>query len=156
MRLKHNNKRDGQRGAAALELALASIFLIPLLIGMTQFGYYFYIAMNVLEAQHQGLVAASRVTVNSCSASAGTLAGAQTAASNAIDAYFVANNNLGSILTLSGKTPTCGVSPVNPTWSMTLIADFRPPWGKVMVWDRASPTAGYLRYTARTMYIRGN
>jgi Flp pilus assembly protein TadG len=156
MRLKRTNRRDAQRGAAAVELAIASLFLIPLLMGMTQFGYYFYIAMNVLEAQHRGLVAASRTGVGTCAAPAATISAAQTAASNAVDAYFTANNNLGSILTLSGKTPTCGNSPVNPTWSMTLIADFRPPWGKVMVWDKASPTPGYLRYTAKTMYLLGN
>lgn len=155
MRLKRNDRRDGQRGAAALELAISTVFLIPLLVGMTQFGYYFYVAMNVLEAQHRGLVAASRTTVATCSAPAATITAAQTAASNAVDSYLSANN-LGSILTLSGKTPTCGTSPVNPTWTMTLVADFRPPWGKVMAWDKASPTPGYLRYTAKTMSLKGN
>lgn len=156
MRLKRNSRRDGQRGAAALELALASIFLIPMLIGMTQFGYYFYVAMNVLEAQHRGLVAASRTNVGTCLAAPATISAAQTAASNAVDAYLAANSLGSSVLTLSGKTPTCGILPVNPTWSMTLIADFRPPWGKVMAWDKASPTTGYLRYTAKTMYLKGN
>jgi Flp pilus assembly protein TadG len=155
MRLKWNRRRDRQRGAAALEFAIASLFLIPLLIGMTQFGYYFYISMNVVEAQHQGLVAASRKTVVTCSATAATLQLATDAASAAVDAYFAANT-LSSIVTLYGKTPTCGTDPSNPTWSMTLIADFRPPWGKLMAWDKASPqTSGYLRYTAKTMYIRG-
>jgi len=125
-------------------------------MGMTQFGYYFYIAMNVLEAQHQGLVAVSRYSVGgTCSAPAATITNAQNAASSAIDTYLAANN-LGGLLTLSGKTPTCVTNPVNPTWHMSLIADFRPIWGKVMPWDKASPTSGYVRYTAKDMYVLGN
>lgn len=153
-------KRDGQRGAAALEFALAMFFLAPLLMGMMQYGYYFYIAVNVLEAQHQGLIAASRTAVGDCSATASATAlaakaTAQTAASTAVTTYLN-QNNLTSLLTLSGTSPSCGVTPVNPTWTMTLVADFRPPLGKVMPWDKASPTTGYLRYTARSIAMRGN
>lgn len=152
-------KRDGQRGAAALEFALAVFFLVPLLMGMLQYGYYFYVAVNVTEAQHQGLVAATRTAVGDCSATASAAAvtakgNAQTAASTAVTAYLT-TNGLNGVLTLSGTSPSCGVTPVNPTWTMTLIADFRPPLGKVMPWDRASPTAGYLRYTAKTVAMLG-
>lgn len=152
--------RDAQRGAAALEFALAIFFLAPLLMGMMQYGYYFYISMNVLEAQHQGLVAAARTSGVSCAAGATAAqitarTAAQTAAAAAVTTYLT-NNGLATVLTLSGATPTCGVTPLDPTWTMTLIADFRPPLGKVMPWDKASPTAGFLRYTSRTMAVRGN
>jgi Flp pilus assembly protein TadG len=153
-------RRDGQRGAAAIEFALAMFFLAPLLMGMMQYGYYFYVAMNVLEAQHQGLVAAARSQGVSCALTASAAqvtarTAAQTAASTAITTYLT-NNGLNSVVTLSGTTPTCDTNPLDPTWTMTLIADFRPPLGRVLPWDKASPTVGYLRYTARTMAVRGN
>jgi len=153
-------RRDAQRGAAVLEFALAIFFLAPLLMGMMQYGYYFYISMNVLEAQHQGLVAAARTSGVSCAVGATAAqitarTAAQTAAAAAVTTYLT-NNGLATVLTVSGSTPTCGTTPLDPTWTMTLIADFRPPLGKVMPWDKASPTAGYLRYTARTMAVRGN
>jgi Flp pilus assembly protein TadG len=153
-------KRNVQGGAAALEFSLAVFFLVPLLLGMMQFGYYFYVAVNVTEAQHQGLVAATRTTVGDCSGTASATAVAakavaQTAATTAVTTYLAANG-LSTVLTLSGTSPSCGVTPVNPTWTMTLIADFRPPLGKVMPWDKASPTTGYLRYTAKTIAMLGN
>lgn len=153
-------RREGQRGAAALEFALAMFFLAPLLMGMMQYGYYFYVSMNVVEAQHQGLVAAARTSGVGCGAGASATqiaarTAAQVAAAAAVTTYLT-NNGLDTVLTLSGATPTCGTTPVDPTWTMTLIADFRPPLGKVMPWDKASPTVGYLRYTARTMAVRGN
>lgn len=152
-------KRDTQRGAAVLEFALSMFILAPLMMGMVQYGYYFYIAVNVTEAQHQGLVAATRTSVGDCSitASATAIAAkatAQAAASTAVTAYLT-SNGLNSVVTLSGTSPSCGILPVNPTWTMTLIADFRPPLGKVMPWDKASPTTGYLRYTAKTIAMLG-
>ena len=153
-------RRDGQRGAAAIEFALAIFFLAPLLMGMMQYGYYFYISMNVLEAQHQGLVAAARTQSVSCAVTASAAQGHCTdgGADGRLhgDHDYLTNNGLNSVVTLSGATPTCDTNPLDPTWTMTLIADFRPPLGKVLPWDKASPTSGYLRYTARTMAVRGN
>ena len=40
---------------AALELALSLVFLVPLLMGMLQFGYYFYVASNAEEAARAGV-----------------------------------------------------------------------------------------------------
>ncbi len=102
-------RRDAQRGAAAIEFALAMFFLAPLLMGMMQYGYYFYVAMNVLEAQHQGLVAAARTQGVSCAVTASAAqvtarTAAQTAASTAITTYLT-NNGLNSVVTLSGTTP---------------------------------------------------
>ena len=153
-------KRDTQRGAAVLEFALSMFILAPLLMGMLQYGYYFYIAVNVTEAQHQALVAATRTAVGDCSVTASPTAiaakaSAQTAASNAVTTYLSSNGLSSGVLTLSGTSPSCGILPVNPTWTMTLIADFRPPLGKVMPWDKASPTTGYLRYTSKTVAMLG-
>lgn len=155
-RLRHG-KRNRQRGAAALEFALSTLILIPLMMGMIDFGYYFYMAVNVIEAQHAGLVAAQRTGVTDCSSSASAAqvalkATAQTNASLAVTNYLSANN-LTTVLILSGNMPSCSNNPLNPTWTMTLVADFRPVLGRVMSWDKASPTSGYVRYTAKTLSV---
>jgi Flp pilus assembly protein TadG len=152
-------KRDAQRGAAALEFALASFFLVPLLLGMLDYSYYFYIGLNVVEAQRAGLVTAARETVGTCGVGASvaqqnakTQAASDAAA--AVQAYL-GNNSLSSVLTLTGDTPTCSAAPADPTWTMTLIADFPPILGRVMPWDKTA-VSGKVRYTAHKLAMLGN
>ena len=47
-RPKH--ERAHQRGAAAIEFALSLTLLIPLIFGILDYGYYFYIAVTTVEA----------------------------------------------------------------------------------------------------------
>ena len=53
---------------AALELALSLTFLVPLMMGMLDFGYYFYIGTNAEEAAR----ASVRALVNAGTAVCGT------------------------------------------------------------------------------------
>ena len=48
-------RRQRSRGVAALELALSLTFLVPLLMGTLDFGYYFYIGTNAEEAARAGV-----------------------------------------------------------------------------------------------------
>src|SRR5262245_33002932 len=48
-------RRAKSRGVALVELALSLIFLVPLMLGMLDFGYYFYVASNVEEAARAGV-----------------------------------------------------------------------------------------------------
>ena len=43
-------KRLGQRGAVAVEFAFSLFFLVPLLLGMLDYGYYFWIGVNAVQA----------------------------------------------------------------------------------------------------------
>jgi Flp pilus assembly protein TadG len=150
-------KRDGQRGAAALEFALATFVLVPLMLGMIDFGYYFYIGLNTIEAQHAGLIRARAIGVSDCSntASSAQQSLASTGASNGaseVTTYF-SNNGLSSVVSyVSGSnTPTCANNPA--TWTMSLIVDFRPLLGVVMPWDKPGAT-GYVRFTAKPLTMR--
>ncbi len=145
--------RDGQRGAAALEFALSLFVLFPLMAGMLNYAYHLYIGLNVVEAERTGVVAAARTSgVGACT----TTAGAISAATGAVSTYFT-NVGLGSVVSIanSSSTPSCSVGPPSPTWSMTLVVDYKPLIGKVMVWDKASPVSGKLRYTANPLAMRG-
>ena len=48
-------RRQRSRGVAALELALSLTFLVPLLMGTLDFGYYFYVGTNAEEAARAGV-----------------------------------------------------------------------------------------------------
>jgi Flp pilus assembly protein TadG len=149
-------KRDGRRGAAALEFALAMFVLTPIMIGICEYAYYFYVGINVVEAERAGLLAATRTTVTgSCVAASVTTA--QTAASNAVTAYL-ALNSLDTKLTIisSSSTPSCHTTAPSPWWSMNLVVDYQPIFGFTMPWEKKSPTAGYLRYTVGQLAVRGN
>ena len=151
-------KRQGQRGAAALEFALSMLILTPILIGICEYAYYFYIGINAVEAERAGLLAATRTVVsNACTATpVGT---AQTAAAAAVTAYFH-QNSLDTVVTVmnSSSTPTCSTNSTTapaPWWSMDLAVDYHPFFGVTMPWEKKSPNAGYLRYYVGQLAVRG-
>lgn len=148
-------KRDRRRGAAALEFALAMFVLTPVMIGICDYAYYFFIGINAVEAERAGLIAASDSAVTAaCTASA--VATAQTAASTAVTNYFRLNALDTKVTVISSSSrPTCNTTAPSPWWSMNLIIDFRPLFGFTMPWEKKSPTAGYLRYTVGQMAMRG-
>ena len=161
------NKRPRDRGIAAVEFALSLSILMPILLGTIDYGYYFYISVNVAEAQRAGLLAASRVAVGDCSASAtaaqvAAKSAAQGLATTTEQTYLknangvpTSGNGLMDVVTLVNNSPTCSNTPLNPTWSMSMSADFRPIIGWVAPWMKHSTTAGWARYTAPTLVMLG-
>jgi Flp pilus assembly protein TadG len=155
--------RSKQRGVAAVEFALSLILLVPVMLGIADYGYYFYIAVNVVEAQQAGALAASKVVIGDCAGggNAALVALATTAGSTAVTNYMIAANLPSTIVTLSNTTPTC-VSPASAppsppplSWQFAVTADFRPAIGWVGPWMKASSTPGYVRYTARKLVMLG-
>jgi hypothetical protein len=59
-------RRVKSRGVALVELALSLIFLVPLMLGMLDFGYFFYVASNVEEAARAGVRQAARAGAGPC------------------------------------------------------------------------------------------
>jgi Flp pilus assembly protein TadG len=158
---RSKSERPRQRGVAAVEFALSTIFLVPLMLGVMDYGYYFYVAVNVVEAQQAGLRAAADTVVTNCSGTATAAqvtakATAQASALAAETAYLTANGlNTKVTLVSPSSSPACSAAPMNPTWTMTLTADFRPALGWVAPWMKASPTAGYVRYSAHKLAMFG-
>jgi Flp pilus assembly protein TadG len=150
-------KRPRDRGVAAVELALCMFVLVPLMLGTIDYGYYFYVAENVVEAQQAGATAASRTSIGgTCSASSAQLAAATLAATSAMTVYMA---NVGSSLsgvTLSNTTPTCVTTTSTPsvaTWQFGIGADFTPIIGWVAPWMK-STTAGKAHYNAPALVVR--
>jgi len=152
--MSRRTKRDGRRGAAALEFALAMFVLTPMMIGICEYAYYFYIGLNAVEAQRAGLLAATSTTVTA-SCSAGPVAAAKAQASNAVTAYFRLNS-LDTKVTVVSSSTTCHTTAPSPWWSMNLVIDYPSLFGFTMPWEKRSPTTGYLRYTVGQLAVRGN
>jgi hypothetical protein len=156
--------RQRSRGVAALELALSLTFLVPLLMGTLDFGYYFYIGTNAEEAARAGVRAAVRAGGNCALTGAVTKALGETPAvgSGAAGciggaAYCYMNEpplSMGgaggnTTVTLTCLTPTTvPPAPVDPTWRITVQVDFWPATTFCKWMMPASLTAGKVKYTA--------
>jgi TadE-like protein len=151
---------------AALELALSLTFLVPLMMGMLDFGYYFYVGTNAEEAARAGV----RALVNAGTAKCGT-PGALTAMANELivptlgpgpacnggAAYCYMNEPpllMGGLGGPTTVTVTCTPSPpevVDPTWTVQVQVDFVPSTGFFRNMMPAGTAPGTVRYRATSV-----
>jgi hypothetical protein len=150
-------KRLGQRGAVAVEFAFSLFFLIPLLLGMLDYGYYFWVGVNAVQAANKGLFAATHAAPSLVAGCSGTAPGvlavnaAKLAAQNAV--YLGPNAQMGSPrlpAVFSGYVTLpvndCISAPVDPAWNIQVQVDFPPVVGFLNPWMPASATPGYVRF----------
>jgi len=155
-------RRQRSRGVAALELALSLTFLVPLLMGTLDFGYYFYIGTNAEEAARAGvreavLASAGAACVSGASTAAkvqgerlATGGGTGTACNGGAAACYMNEPPL-SMGANGGNTTvtlTCVTAPVDPTWTISVQVDFWPATTFCKWLMPASATAGKVKYTA--------
>ncbi len=150
---------------AALELALSLVFLVPLVMGMLDFGYYFYIGTNAEEAARAGVRQAllsgagalcGSVASNNVIGQQTTRAAGAGPACNGGAAYCYMNEpplNMGGALGPAGGTTvtlTCPSPPevVNPTYRIVVQVDFVPALGFFKNLMRAGATSDLVRYNA--------
>ena len=156
--------RSRSRGVAAIELALSMTFLVPLLLAMMDFGYYFYIGSVAEDAAQAGVRAAVRQSGGSnCAVSQAAVratgeAPARASGPTCLTVAFpggaascVMNEPPLRMGEAAGPTTvllTCANVPVNPTWSIAVTVDFAPAVGFFTAWMPSGGT-GKVRYTAR-------
>jgi Flp pilus assembly protein TadG len=146
-RLSMSLKRDDagasrrrERGVAPIELALSLTILVPLVLGMIDLGYYFYISVTAAEAARVGARSASVSTVGNCS-NTGPVTAAAAAARAAANAYMT-QSGLATISTTATAACTTysAVTPaITPVWNVTMRVDFRPLVGVARTWMKPSP-----------------
>jgi len=154
-----NPKRDRSRGTAALELALSLVFLMPLMLSVLDYGYYFYVGSNAEDAARvgvrQAVKAAGGAACGSVAALAAEAAGEQTAVgpgpacTSGGAAYCYMNTPPLSMGGVGGYTTvalTCATVAGISQWTINVTIDFPPAIGFVAPWMPASPTAGRVRY----------
>jgi Flp pilus assembly protein TadG len=150
-RPKH--ERAHQRGAAAIEFALSLTLLIPLIFGILDYGYYFYIAVTTVEATRVAARQIAGQTVGNCASAAATAAAAAAALSTSAGTVYM--NQIGQAANTT-VTATCGTSPVDPTWDVKVQVDFRPVIGFLRAGMHASTkTAGDVEFS-QSLYVAGN
>jgi Flp pilus assembly protein TadG len=159
--------RDKSRGVAALEFALSLTFLVPLLMGMLDFGYYFWISTNAEEAARAGVREAVRATSGAtCGSIVANLAQTNgqlpavgtgsTCTGGAAYCYMneaplsmggVGGNTTVTLTCLNGGTVP--VAPVDPTWRIAVQVDFYPATSFFrFMMPQSTTTPGKVRYTA--------
>ena len=159
-------RRPKSSGVAALELALSLVFLVPLLMGMLQFGYYFYIASHAEEAARAGVREAVMKGGN-CAGGAlikaegqsppgiGTGNACITSGGGAAACYMnepplsmggPGNTNV-TLDCLTPASPWPDTAPIDPTWRITVRVDFQAALGAFKSLLPAG-TGGKVRYTA--------
>ena len=166
LRARRAESRPRSRGVAALELALSLTFLVPLMMGMLDFGYYFYIGTNAEEAARAG----ARALVNAGTAGCATagaataLANEQTTASGGPGpacvggaAYCYMNEAplyMGGVGGATTVTVTCTAAPfpgVDPTWTVEVQVDFVPSLGFFKNLMKPGTAPGTVRYHATSV-----
>jgi len=163
-------RRAKSRGVALVELALSLIFLVPLMLGMLNFGYYFYVASNVEEAARAGAREAALSPAGNC-AGAGfpmpdpraaaielpaTVSGQLCNATGGDAACYLHQPPLmlggaaNITVTADCLTPaTVPAAPVNPTWRVTVQVDFPLPHPFLFpLLKHSTRTSGWVYYTA--------
>ena len=153
-------RRQRSRGVAALELALSLTFLVPLLMGTLDFGYYFYIGANAEEAARAGVREAVRASSGAaCLATGAAIKAAGETPATGLPgtgciggaAYCYMNDpplNMGGVGGNTTVLLTCLAAPVNPTWTISVQVDFWPATTFCKWMMPASSTAGKVKYTA--------
>ena len=162
MRLKPGRTkttRSRERGVAAIEFALCLFFLIPLTLAVLDYGYYFYIGLNIVEAQQAGITAAARTAVLDCTNAANNPAkAAAVTAAQLAETTYLTNAGLNGTVTLVSTTTApvcqCAAAATKTCWEIALAADFRPLIGRVGPWMK-SVIAGKARYTAQRLVVNG-
>ena len=153
-------RRPKSSGVAALELALSLVFLVPLLTGMLQFGYYFYVASHAEEAARAG-VREAVLRGGNCAGGAliktegeaPATGGTGNACTGGAASCYMNEPPLGlgnpssTNVTLECFTPTTTPAGPNPTWRITVRVDFQAALGAFKSLLPAAP-GGKVRYTA--------
>lgn len=157
LRRRRRGRRNTSRGVAALELALSLIFLIPLMLGTLDYGYYFYVGANAEDAARAGVREAVRISAGgTCAATSATVQAQGTTRAtwlgpncNGGAAYCTLDQpplGMGAAsgpatVTLNCLTPPAPNVAVNPTWEIVVTVDYLSPLGKRWPWMPATPSS---------------
>ena len=151
-------RRDKQRGTATIEMALSLIVvLLPLVLGMMDYGYYFFVSSTAAEAARVAARATSTSATPSC-ANVAAVTAAATAGRTAATAYM---NTIG----LGGTSNlvvdiTCGTvagPPVlTPFWTVTVKVSFPPAIGFIKsLMKQSTTTPGWVLFVQTVRILGG-
>lgn len=148
-------KRSSARGAAVIEFALMLPLLLPLMLFMIEYGHFFWVTLNAVEAAKMGLASAvTQQNTTKAANCADTTKAAVVTQKGHDDAVTYFTTNTPSLVSAATPTVTCvsgtinGATVTNPSWQIVVKMDFRPLIGYRLPWLRASSTvSGGITYS---------
>jgi Flp pilus assembly protein TadG len=170
-------RRETSRGVAAIELALSLVFLVPLMLGVLDYGYFFYIGAQAEDAARAGVRQAVRISAGGTCAATNTAvqtAGLMTATSTGTPpsetctggaAFCTMDQSPLRMGGASGPTTvtlnclngtTTPPATVEPTWEIIVTVDYASPLGRRMPWMPATPPAGSTTTVRYRATLRSN
>jgi Flp pilus assembly protein TadG len=131
-----SRRRDRQRGVAPIEFAISLVILVPMVLGMIDMGYYFFVSVTAAEAARVGARNASTSSVGACSNTTAVSAASLTIR-NAATGYMTQSGLTGITTT---PTAACGsvTGWTGPAWTVGVQVDFRPLVGVARAWMKPS------------------
>jgi Flp pilus assembly protein TadG len=147
--------RERQRGVATIELALSLVVvLVPLVLGIMDYGYYFFVSSTAAEATRVAARATANTTATNCTTTAAGIAAGTTAATN-----YMSSIGLGGSSNLF-VTITCGTTTTMPAqtpfWTVTVEVNFPPAIGFIKsLMKQSTRTSGWLVYS-ETVRVLGS
>jgi Flp pilus assembly protein TadG len=156
---RSRSKRPRQRGVAVIEFSLALVFFVPLILGILDYGYYFYVAVNVVEATRIGARQVALQNVGNCANVAAVAAARAVATATMLPgppgpATAYMNNQTGMGLKTT-VTASCGTVPSDPTWNFKVQVDFPPAVGFLRAGMHPSVAVPGDVEFSQTVYIGG-
>ena len=131
----------GQRGVASIELALCLVVLLPLVLGVIDFGYYFYVSVTAAEAARVASRTASTSAVGACTNTSAATAAAN-AAQSAATGYMTRAGLTSSVVTTTPTALCQTVGGLTPVWNVAVKVDFSPLIGFARTWMKPSTLGG--------------
>jgi Flp pilus assembly protein TadG len=140
-------RRCRQRGAAAVELGISLIVLMPLIFGMIDYGYFFYVSITASDAARAAARATANTPTTTCDAPSVALANI---AGKAVATTYMNQTGLGSPTNLTFSA-TCAVvagpPALGPVWTVTVKVDFPPLIGFIRSLMKPSTHTGWVVFT---------
>lgn len=132
-------------------MALSMLLLLPLIFGMIDFGYYFFVATTASEAARVGARYASRSSVGTCASAAATTM--TTNAQNEVTTYMTRAGLGTSVVTTTALATCTTVGTLSPAWQLEVTIDFAPPIGFLRSLMKQSTTPGKVRYYQKVVLL---
>jgi Flp pilus assembly protein TadG len=127
-----DRSRRGQRGVALMEFALTVPLFLIILLGMIDYGYYFYVAVSAANAAREGARQCTLVSLGACGACDPTAS---------ID--YMGKIGMGSRTT---ATSSCATNAGTFMYTVNVIVDF-PTLTKYMTHIGLMPASTHSGYT---------
>jgi Flp pilus assembly protein TadG len=130
------------------------VVLLPLVLGMMDYGYYFFVSSTAAEAARVAARATSITTATNCTTTSAGIAAGRTAATNYMNTIGLGGSSNLTVNISCGAVPS--VPPLSPFWTVTVQVDFPPAIGFIKsLMKQSTRTTGWVAFS-QTVRVLGS